>query len=569
MNNNLIVERDVETPMRDGVILRSDVYRPQTDSALPVLLQRTPYLKGYSQLSFALNAAGRGYAVVIQDTRGCGSSGGEGYPFIHEKEDGYDSVQWAAGQPWSNGRVGMFGGSYVGYTQYAAAVMQPPALQAITPAITFTDPRLTSYKGGALELGATTSWGLMAWALMDVMRLQTNPQQQAALMVQVIEAINDMSHGGIFKTMPLADMPILGRGGIRPLLGDILTRGQQDEYWEQIACRWDQIKVPALHIGGWYDIFISQTMRDFSGMLREGNPAQKVIIGPWLHGSFESLVGQVDFGIQSSAVLLLPEEILLRWFDYWLKDVQNGVMQEPPLQIFVMGDDQWRLESEWPLSRAHVTPYYLHSSGAANTLNGNGRLAPDLPGGEPVDSFVYDPRNPVPTHGGGLCCSPSALPAGAYDQRQIEARPDVLVFTSAPLERDLEVTGAVEAHIWATSSAPDTDFTAKLVDVASCGFARNLCDGIIRARYRRPGGVTRLKPSGVHEYVIELGPTSNVFKAGHCLRLEVSSSNFPRYDRNTNTGKQPGMDKEMLPALQTILHDVDHPSHIVLPVVPR
>ncbi len=569
MPKTLIIERDVETPMRDGVILRADVYRPQTDAPLPVLLQRTPYLKGYSQLSFALNAAERGYAVVIQDTRGCGNSGGEGYPFIHEKLDGYDSVQWAADQPWSNGRVGMFGGSYVGYTQYAAAAMQPPALQTITPAITFTSPVTTTYKGGALELGATISWALMAWALMDVLRMQSNPQQQAALMAELIDTINGMACGHTFETLPLVDMPIIGRGGIRPLLNDILTRGQQDEYWNEIACSWDQIKIPALHIGGWYDMFIDHTLQDYAGMLRDGSQSQKVIIGPWFHGSFESLVGQVDFGIQSSAILLLPDEVLLRWFDYWLKDVQNGVMKEPPVQIFVMGDNQWRLENEWPLNRAHSTPYYLHSAGAANTLNGNGRLASDLPGGEPVDSFVYDPRNPVPTHGGGLCCSQSALPAGAYDQSEIEARPDVLVFSSLPLERDLEVTGPIEVHLWATSSAPDTDFTAKLVDVEPNSFARNLCDGIIRARYRRAAGVTRLKPSGVHEYVIELGPTSNVFKAGHRLRLEVSSSNFPRYDRNPNTGNDPGMDKEVLPALQTILHDTEHPSHIVLPIIPR
>jgi putative CocE/NonD family hydrolase len=568
LSKSLIVERDVETPMRDGVILRTDVYRPQTETQLPVLLQRTPYMKGLSQISFALNAAERGYAVVIQDTRGCWSSGGEGYPFIHEEEDGYDTVQWTAAQPWSNGRVGMFGGSYVGYTQYAAAVSQPPALQTITPTITFTDPRSTSYKGGALELGATATWGLTFWVFMDIIRMQGQPQQPA-LLAQLIDTINGMSRGNTFETLPLMDIPFIGRGGVKPLLADLLERGQQDDYWQEIACSWDRIKIPALHIGGWYDIFIDQTLRDFSGLLRAGNSAQKAIIGPWFHGSFDSLVGQVDFGLQASAALLLPDEVLLRWFDYWLKDLPNGVMQEPPLQIFVMGDDQWRLENEWPLSRAHDTLYYLHSSGAANTLHGNGRLAPELAGGEPVDSFVYDPRHPVPTHGGGLCCSQAALPAGAYDQREIESRLDVLVYNSTVLERDMEVTGPVEVHLWATSSAPDTDFTAKLVDVEPHGYARNVCDGIIRARYRRPGGVTRLKPSGVHEYVIELGPTSIVFKAGHKIRLEVSSSNFPRYDRNPNTGSEPGMGKEMLPALQTILHDPDHPSHIVLPVVAR
>jgi putative CocE/NonD family hydrolase len=576
MTKNLIVERDVETPMRDGVILRADVYRPQTDVALPVLLKRTPYMKGASELSFALSAAERGYAVVIQDTRGCGSSAGQAYPFIHEKADGYDSVQWAANQPWSNGRMGMFGGSYVGYTQYAAASMQPPALQTITPTISFTDPRATSFKGGAFELGISTSWSLTAWAFMEVMRMQGQPQQ-AALLDQLIQAIDGMSRRTTFETLPLRDMPVIGRDGIKPLLFDMLERAQQVDYWQQIACPWDKIKIPALHIGGWYDTFIGPTLGDFTGLLRAGSPSQKVVIGPWAHGYFENLVGEVDFGVQASVMLLQPEETLMRWFDYWLKDVQNGIMQEPPITIFVMGDNRWRTESEWPLNRAHNTNYYLHSSGTANTLRGSGRLAPEPPGGEPVDSFVYDPLNPVPTHGGGLCCWAASLPAGAYDQREIEARPDVLVYTSAPIERDLEVTGEVEVNLWAASSAPDTDYTAKLVDVGPDGFARNVCDGILRVGFARNQNTpldrsASISPSQVgdaNEYTIELGPTSNVFKAGHCLRLEISSSNFPRYDRNPNTGHEPEYDKDLLPAHQTILHNAAHPSHIILPVVPR
>jgi putative CocE/NonD family hydrolase len=267
---------------------------------------------------------------------------------------------------------------------------------------------------------------------------------------------------------------------------------------------------------------------------------------------------------------VLPDERQLRWFDYWLRDEKNGVMDEPPISIFVMGDNQWRTEAEWPLARTRYTPYYLHSGGAANTLHGDGTLAPEGPSAEPVDTFVYDPRHPVPTRGGGLCCWNAALAAGAYDQRPVEARPDVLVYTTPPLENGVEVTGPIEVHLWAASSAPDTDFTAKLVDVHSCGYARNVQDGIIRARCSGPDGrATQIARGAIHEYVIDLAATSNVFKAGHRIRVEISSSNFPHFDRNPNTGHALGEDDELRPATQTILHDADHPSHIVLPIVPR
>jgi hypothetical protein len=274
-------------------------------------------------------------------------------------------------------------------------------------------------------------------------------------------------------------------------------------------------------------------------------------------------------------MILVPDEIQLRWFDYWLKGIENGMMQEPPIQIFVMGDNLWRTEKEWPLARTQYTTFYLHSNGAANSLKGNGTLSQETPTAEAVDSFVYDPHNPVPTRGGGLCCSQAALPPGAYDQREVEERQDVLVYTTPPLEKDTEVTGPIQVHLWAASTAPDTDFTAKLVDVGPCsgygcsGYARNVQDGIIRARYRRSGEVTMLAPGEAYEYTIDLGATSNVFKAGHRIRVEISSSNFPRFDRNPNTGGRVGYEAELRPALQTVFHDAEHPSHIVLPIIPK
>ncbi|HIC88342.1 MAG TPA: CocE/NonD family hydrolase [Anaerolineae bacterium] len=577
MGKSLIVERDVEVNMRDGVILRADVYRPDSEKPCPVLLQRTPYGKGFADHpAFALMAAERGYAVVIQDTRGRWASDGDGYPFIHEKNDGYDTVEWIAHQPWCNGKVGMYGSSYVGYTQWAAAVTQPPALKTIIPTVTFCDPHAIIYVGGALALGVTVSWNLMSTAFMNIQKLQASQEEKDRLMAQLIEAADGMARGETFSHLPLVDMPLIGREGIVPFFRDLLSpSSSSSDLWMRIRCAHEQVRVPALHIGGWYDIFIANTLHDFVGIRENGGSEearahQKLIIGPWLHGPLEGVVGEVDFGVRASSLLVLPEEVQLRWFDYWLKGEENGIMDEPPMRIFVMGDNQWRTEYEWPLARTQYVPYYLHSSGAANSLHGDGMLSPEKPSDEPVDTYVYDPRNPVPTHGGGLCCWRAALAPGAFDQRDIEARPDVLVYTTPPLADDVEITGPIKVHLWAATSAPDTDFTAKLVDVSPDGYARNVQDGIIRARYRESFDEARLvTPGEVYEYVIDLAATSNVFKAGHRIRIEISSSNFPRFDRSLNTGHPVGQDTELRMATQTILHDASHPSHIVLPIIPR
>ncbi|MCJ7550143.1 MAG: CocE/NonD family hydrolase, partial [Anaerolineae bacterium] len=295
-----------------------------------------------------------------------------------------------------------------------------------------------------------------------------------------------------------------------------------------------------------------------------------VLMGPWLHGPLSGLVGDVDFGYQADDATVMSAEWQLRWFDRWLKAKSNGIDEEPPIRLFVMGDNVWRDEETWPPAGTRPTECFLHSGGAANTLYGDGALSFEGPVDEAIDTFVYDPRNPVPTLGGGLCCSNTGMAAGAYDQREIEARPDVLVYTSGVLQEDLEVTGPVVAKLWAATSARDTDFTAKLVDVGPCGYARNVADGVIRARYRVSTAETRLvEPDKAYEYSIELGPTSNVFKAGHRVRLEVSSSNFPKIARNPNTGADIGVTSDLRPAVQTILHNADHPSCVILPIVPR
>jgi len=572
---SLIIDRNVEMQTRDGVTLRADVIRPNTEERLPVLLQRTPYGKTGGTNAFAVMAAERGYVVVNQDTRGRWDSDGDGTPFVHEKADGYDTVHWAAALPWSSGDVGMFGGSYVGYTQLAAASQQPPALKALVPAVTFCDVYRLIYPGGAFGLGVAATWGLGAQAAMAIERIADQAEKQER-MSELIAEINGLSRkggqkGDTFFRLPLKEMPLIGEGGVAPFLSDLLSYPTgSDPHWQSVLIPFDAIRVPMFQMGGWYDIFAADTLLDYAGIAAAGNANQKVLMGPWLHGPLSGLVGDVDFGFQADDATLMSADLQLKWFDRWLKDVENGIDEGPPIRLFVMGDNVWRDEAAWPLARSKPTACYLHSEGGANTLHGNGRLSFQAPGEEPVDTFVYDPLNPVPTLGGGLCCSGTGAAAGAFDQREIEARPDVLVYTSDVLPEDLEVTGYVVAKLWAATSAVDTDFTAKLVDVGSCGYARNVADGVIRARFRlSTAEAVPIEPNRAYEYTIEIGPTSNIFKAGHRMRLEISSSNFPKVARNLNTGAEIGATSETRSAVQAILHDAEHASRVILPVVPR
>ncbi len=374
--------------------------------------------------------------------------------------------------------------------------------------------------------------------------------------------------------MPLSELPLIGRtpenGGLVRFFAESIQHRQRDSYWGRVACPPAAIQIPALHVAGWYDVFQAASLDDFSAIRRElAEPwvrsQQKLILGPWTHVDYNASAGEFDFGLQASWMLVLPEETSLRWFDYWLKGSPNGMLEEPPVRIFVMGANRWRDENEWPLARARATAFYLHSQGSANSLSGDGQLTRSAPLEEPPDRFVYDPLDPVPTRGGSLCCWQPALAPGAFDQRPVEARPDVLVYTSQPLAADLEVTGPLQVHLWAASSAPDTDFTAKLVDVEPDGYARNLSDGIVRASHSVIDG--QFRPGQPVEFRIDLGATSNLFKAGHRIRLEISSSNFPRFERNLNTGQSPYESASLQTAAQTIFHDQQRPSRILLPCV--
>ncbi len=565
----VVIERDVAMKTRDGVTLHADIYRPSADGSFPVLLQRTPYDKK-SDAELARKAVARGFIVVIQDVRGRYTSEGEWVPFKHETDDGFDTVEWAAALPHSNGKVGMFGGSYVGATQMLTAIGHPPHLAGICPEVTASNYHENwTYQGGAFEQWFNESWtaGLAQNTLDRAIRQDTN-----ALIGSAVLPLNQFPvfnvgtpHGGADLTHALA-----------PYFLDWLDHPTYDNYWKQVSIEdhFDSIQVPALTIAAWYDIFQGGSLRNFIGVQAHGGSeaarnGQRLLVAIGGHAGGPRKVGDVDFGPAAEEHEWNAE--MLDWYDYLFQGKQNQFATDKPVRIFVMGKNEWRQEDAWPLNRATTTRYLLDSAGHANSSAGDGLLTTVVAGKlGPSDSFLYDPANPVPTVGGPLCCDAQHLQPGARDQKDVEARPDVLVYSTPPLDADIEVTGQVTLDLFAKTSAADTDFTAKLVEVWPNGFAQNLTEGILRARYRESTSeATPIVPGNVYEYKIDLWSTSNVFLKGHRIRLEVSSSNFPRFDRNLNTGKDSATDATIVKATNTILHDSAHPSALVLPVVPR
>jgi putative CocE/NonD family hydrolase len=574
MNAEIRVEFDVQAAMRDGTVLRANVYRPADDGTYPVVLVRTPYGKDFGSGAAGIDAVRltrAGYIVALQDVRGRFRSDGEWVAFQHEAEDGHDSVEWAAQLPGSTGAVGMVGASYLGFTQWAAAMQAPPHLKALLPIVTWADMRDgTSWRGGVLELGTSVYWQITAIAFDVLVRRFANasPEDRARAFGLLVHQINTLRKQG-YHALPLKDFAPVKALDVAPELDDLIRQPFSRDFAApySVAESYDKIRVPAYNIGGWYDIFTAGTLRNFSALRERGVTPEarqgKVLMGAWSHSNYSGTVGDLDFGFTSSAAFInLQTDITglaQRWFDHWLKGIDNGITAEPPVKLFIMGDNVWRDEQEWPLARAEYTPFYLRNGGAMS------RRAPDV---EPPDHYTYDPNDPTPTDGGNLLMHPLFHP-GVRDQRPIEARADVLSYTSDPVERDLEVTGPIVVTLYAASDALDTDFVARLVDVHPDGFAQNLADGIIRARYRDGDTPELLQPGRAYEFTIDLWSTANVFKPGHRIRLDVASASFPRWDRNPNTGAPFGVDAELRPARQTILHDGEHPSHVLLPVIPR
>ena len=585
IGQQIAIDYDVPARMRDGTILRANVYRPAGEGKWPVLLTRLPYGKDFpigTSILDPAQVARRGYVVIVQDTRGRSNSGGGWRPFINEAQDGVDTIEWASKLHYSNGTVGTYGASYFGFTQWSAAVHQPEALKAMIPMVTWNDPlNGVTARGGALELGSIGSWNLMMGLDVLIRRHRGDPQSLGRSIYMLAKEMDALASMG-YSSLPLSEFAPLKRHDVASYYFENFAR-QLDRESEQIKSmtilgQHEQVTVPTLNIGGWYDIFLKDTLSNFKIMREHGSSPEarqsKLLIGPWTHSGYTNPIGELNFGFASSAAFIDLQidlvSLQVRWFDHWLKGKDTGMLREAPIKLFVMGANVWRDEQEWPLARAVETRYYLHSGGQANSARGNGLLSTEAPGAESPDQYDYDPANPVITLGGSLLMSPEFRP-GPFDQSKTESREDVLVFTTLALEQDVEVTGLITVHLWATSSAPDTDFVARLVDVYPNGYAQNLNDGIIRARYRnfaQGEAPTLIEPGKAYEYEIDLWATSNLFKAGHAIRLDVTSSNFPRWDRNPNTGHEFGADDELAVAHQTILHDSEHPSYVVLPIVP-
>ena len=582
-----------QTPMRDGIRLATEVYRPPGDGPFPVILQRTPYNRRSPAAGSDCDAASgqyfaeRGYVLLNQDTRGRYRSEGEFDPMRQEAADGYDAVEWAAVQPWSNGKVGMIGGSYVGLTQWQAAVEQPPHLVAIAPhysSSNYLDG--WTYQGGAFDLWFAQSWVSQTLAPDTLQRRleaagASADEVQAEVAGFVVEGRERLLDDWLWQ-VPLSSFAGFRRNGnIAGYYDEWLARPSYDDYWADLdlETKYPRIQVPALITGGWYDVFLQGTVRNFMGMRAEGGSeaartGTQLVMRALCHACpSDTTAGEIDFGPDNAFDL---NEAWERWFDYWLKGIENGVADDPAVRLFVMlppdegtaGGGFWIEADAFPLPNAVETSYYLQSGGRANTAAGDGVLSAGGPGGR-ADDYLYDPADPVPTVGGNMCCRNDLVPSGAFDQREVEQRDDVLVYTSAPLDDDLTVIGPVRVDLWAASSAPDTDFTAKLVDVHVDGYAHNVSEGIIRARYRNADDrESWITPGAVHDYVIDLGYTATVFRRGHRIRLEISSSNFPHFDRNLNTAAPLGEGDEMAPASQRVLHDAGHPSRLVIQVAP-
>lgn len=562
--NDITIENLVRIPMRDGVVLHADIYRPVGEGRYPVLVSKTPYSTERFPMAYeaAVYFAQRGYVYVYADVRGRHESDGVWEPFFNSGRDGYDVIEWAAKQPWSNGKVAMQGGSYLGQNQWRAAQAAPPSLVTIFPMVASTSiyhDWITL--NGAWRLSFNFGWGPVRMES----RIMQNPGPHTTAGVRAIHYDQVQWH------LPLNSMQqVVGRHA--RFYDDWLAHPDYDDYWKPLSVEevFDKVTIPVHTLGGWFDIFSQGTLRGYVGMSQKGATENArrshIVIGPWGHGPTQK-TGALDFGPDA---MVDANAIQLRWYDYWLKGLDNGLASEAPVKLFVMGRNEWVYEREYPLARTQYRPLYFSSGGRANSDHGDGRLTWDKPTSAAApDRFRYDPDDPVPSLGGNNCCG-TPTPSGPQDQRPVEGRRDVLIYTSDFLQEELEATGPVKVVVYASSDAVDTDFVAKLVDVHPNGSSYNMAEGILRARYREGAGKPGLlKPGEVYRFEIDLVGTSIEFQKGHRIRVHVTSSHFPQFDRNPNTGAPFGTTSEVKVAQQTVYHDAERASHVLLPVIPR
>lgn len=625
---DVVLFKDVMVPVRDGVRLATDIYRPARDGEVvegkfPAILERTPYNK---ERRVMVEKAGffvsRGYIFVAQDCRGRFNSGGEFYGYVDEPPDGYDTVEWIARQRWSDGKIGTMGTSYGGWVQSALALLNPPHLSSMFPNVSIFNSGLHSVRhSGAFEM----RW--LAWSF-----LRAASSKEAAAEPIVAKALIETRFDELMTNWPIkkGETSLRMTPTYEKFAFDILTHSDYDKFWRRTGRGWmgdveeyieDHADIPMYYSGGWYDSYCRSTTEFYEKMSKMKKSTVKLLMGPWTHGDAEVFArtysGDVDFGPEAA---IDYNALRLKWFDQTLKGINNGILHEPPVRIFVMGGGDgsrnkegrlnhggyWRYEKEWPLDRTIYTNYYLREGGA---------LSPQPPEKEfSSTNYIYDPNDPVPTIGGNISTLLHLLPppdgfdamahldnyervrlfskplakVGAHNQVEapdvyganspylpLSSRHDIIVFQTSPLEEEVEVTGPIKIVLWASSTAVDTDFTAKLIDVHPSnedypnGYAMNLTDSIIRARYREDfEKQSFMEPRAIYMFTIQPYPTSNLFRKGHRIRLDISSSNWPRFDINPNTGEPLGLNTMTVKATNTIYHETAHPSHIVLPIIP-
>ena len=549
--------------MRDGVRLYADCYLPQDPGKYPTIVTRTPYgVQRPGMHQTMVNLAQHGYAVVLVDVRGRYESQGDWEPFRDEALDGYDIVEWAAIQPFSNGRVGLQGGSYLGHNQWATASQKPPHLEVIVPRVASTNIYANWLSmGGAFRLSFNFGWGAvrMPYRIMLPQYWHTEDFTPENLQYQ-----------NVLQHLPLMTMDQYGSGAKIKHYRDWLEHQSYDAYWKEISDeeRFDQIEVPAYTMGGWFDIFVQGTVNGYVGMRNEASAeeagsASRMIIGPWGHGVSQSFGGW-DFGPDA---VIDASKRELQFYDLHLKGEKNDLSDEKPVQIFYMGANRWRGEDNWPIPETDYRKVYLTSDNKANSVRGDGRLIFVEPTRAGSDQYHYDPLQPVPTTGGNNCCGTPTL-SGPRDQRPLERREDVLVYTSEILKEAITIAGPVEMNLFAATDGPDTDWMIKLIDVQPDGYAMPISEGILRARFRNGIDQMELLTSNeMYEFKIAMMPTANVFLPGHRLRIDITSSNFPQFARNLNTGEDLGKSAISRVAQQTVFHGPDHSSHLIIPIV--
>jgi putative CocE/NonD family hydrolase len=563
---SVTLDKGVNVPVRDGIRLVADVYRPSRANRYPALLLRTPYDRRTAQTAVYAHPswyAAHGYVVVVQDTRGRWGSEGDFDPIVTEADDGADTIEWMASQPWSNGRIGMYGFSYPGLVQLLAASQRPGGLRTIIPALAPSQMREGwLFNGGALALAFALGWSIeLGRDLARRLRPEFEPQFLAAL-------ADPTAH---YRFRPLRDQPLFRKSRLGLFYLDWLEHEFDAAYWHprQVEDHYHDIEVPALHIGGWYDAFVDGTIRNFSGLVHHPDldhvrASQRLIIGPWHHIPALTSLSQTDFGPEASPPI---DSEQLRWFDLWLRDAGTATQGA---RVFAMGANRWLDFSAWPPPALEFRRLFLRSAGHANSRSGDGWLSEESPGSEPPDVFVYDPVAPVPSLGGHSCCFPSIAPMGPMDQTPIEALSGVLVFTSKPLDGDLLVAGPITARIYAGTDVRDTDWIVRVCDVREDGRSTNVQEGIIRSRHSGSSETPTLLTVGeTREYDIFVGSTCYLFRRGHRIRVHITSSSFPAWEPNPNTGHPLGVDAvgDVVVGTQMVWHDASAPSAITLPFV--